>query len=51
LPVDDITPRTITFAPMSINIVTIPDDAAADYHMLEYTMKMADAGQPPQAVH
>jgi hypothetical protein len=50
LAVDNIPARTITFEPMSINIVTIPDDPAADYHLLEYTMKMADAGLPPQAV-
>ena len=49
LTVDDLKPRTITFSPMSINIVTIPDDAAADHRVVEYTMKMADAGLPPKA--
>jgi hypothetical protein len=48
LAVDNLKPRTITFSPMSINIVTIPDDAAAEYRMLEYTMLMADVGLPPK---
>jgi len=51
LAVDDLKPRTITFSPMSINIVTIPDDAAAEHRVLEYTLKMADAGLPPRASH
>jgi hypothetical protein len=51
LAVDDLKPRKIKFAPMSINVVTIPDDAAAGYHELEYTMKMADAGLPPKVAH
>jgi hypothetical protein len=45
--VDSLQARTITFSPMSINIVTIPDDNT-DYHMLEYNMQMADAGLPPK---
>lgn len=49
LAVDDLEPRTITYSPMSINIVTIPDDAGADHRILEYTMKMADASLPPKA--
>jgi hypothetical protein len=48
LAVDNLQHRTITFSPMSINIVTIPDDAAEEYRMLEYTMLMADAGLPPK---
>ncbi len=48
LAVDNLKPRTITFSPMSINIVSIPDDAAVEYRMLEYTMLMADAGLPPE---
>ena len=48
LAVDDLKPRTVTFSPMSINIVTVPDDAAAEYHKLEYTMQMAEAGLPPK---
>jgi hypothetical protein len=36
---------------MSINIVTIPDDAVAEYRMLEYNMRMADAGLPPGMVN
>jgi hypothetical protein len=51
LAVDDLVPRTIAFSPMSINIVTIPDDAAAEHRLLEYTMQMADAGLPPKATH
>lgn len=51
LAVDDLKPQTITFAPMSINIVTIPDDTAADYRLLEYTKQMADAGSPPKVTH
>lgn len=49
LAVDTLPPRTFTHSPMSIAIVTLPDDAAADYRILEYTMKMADAGLPPRA--
>jgi hypothetical protein len=51
LAVDNLQPRTITFSPMSINIVTVPDDAAAEHRVLEYTMQMADAGLPPKAAH
>jgi hypothetical protein len=47
LAVDKLKPRKITFSPMSINIVTIPDNAAKEYQMLEYTMQMADSGLPP----
>jgi hypothetical protein len=36
---------------MSINIVTIPDDAAAEYRMLEYNRWMAEAGLPPGVVN
>jgi hypothetical protein len=32
---------------MSINIVTVQDDAKKEYRVLEYTMQMADAGLPP----
>ncbi|ACB76888.1 hypothetical protein Oter_3611 [Opitutus terrae PB90-1] len=49
LAIDDLPPRTITYSPMSINLVTIPDAPAADHHVLEYTMEMADAGLPPKA--
>ncbi len=49
LAVDDLKPRTITFAPMSINIVTILDEAAAEHCVLEYTRKMAEAGLPSKA--
>ncbi len=51
LAVDNIKPRTITFAPMSINIVAVPDDASAEHRVLEYTLQMADAGLPPRTVH
>jgi hypothetical protein len=51
LEVEDLKPRKITYAPMSINIVTIPDEASTEYHMLEYTMQMADAGLPPRVTH
>jgi hypothetical protein len=51
LSVDDLKPRTLKFAPMSINLVTIPDDASSPTRMLEYTQKMADAGLPPRAAH
>ena len=50
LEVDNLKPRTITFSPMSINIVTIPDDETAEYHILEYTKQMADAGLPPKGI-
>lgn len=49
LAVDNLPPRPLTFAPLSINIVTIPDDATAAPRVLEYTLQMADAGLPPQA--
>ncbi len=41
----------LTFSPMSINIVTVPDDAAVEHRLLEYTLRMADAGLPPLATH
>jgi hypothetical protein len=47
LEVDNLGPRTIDFPPLSINIVTIPDDEKAEHRVLEYTMKMAQAGLPP----
>ncbi len=50
LAVDSLKPRKITFSPMSINIVTIPDDTSAGYHMIEYTMQMADAGIGPKNI-
>ena len=51
LQVDTLYSGTMTFSPMSINIVTIPDDAPAEYHRLEYNMRMADANLPPVATH
>jgi hypothetical protein len=48
LAVDNLRARTITYAPMSINIVTIPDELAANHRVLEYTMEMANAGLPPR---
>lgn len=48
LAVDNIRPQAITYAPMSINVVTIPDELAADHRVLEYTMEMANAGLPPR---
>ena len=50
LAVDTLRPRKIKFSPMSINLVTIPDDASAEYHELEYTMKMADDGLSPKTL-
>lgn len=47
LAVEGLPPRKIRFAPMSINLVTIPDGSAG-YQELEYTMKMAEAGEPPR---
>jgi hypothetical protein len=47
LVVDKLKPRSITFPPMSINLVTIPDDAGTEYSLLEYTIRMAEAGLPP----
>jgi hypothetical protein len=49
--IDDLKPRLIMFSPMSINIVTIPDDDAEEHSLLEYTMQMADAGLPPRITH
>jgi hypothetical protein len=49
LAVDDLGPQTIVFQPLSINIVTVPDDAAVGCRLLEYTKIMADAGLPPGA--
>jgi hypothetical protein len=48
LAVDKLKPRKIMFSPMSINIVTIPDDVSAKYHILEYTIQMADAALAPK---
>ncbi len=50
LEVDDLKPRTLQFAPMSINLITIPDDTKTECRVLEYNIKMADAGRPPKAV-
>ncbi len=41
LAVDDLPPQTISFAAMSINIVTIPDDPAAQTNLIEYSAEMA----------
>jgi hypothetical protein len=49
LMVDGLKPRTLQFAPMSINLINIPDDDRTGYRVLEYTQKMADAGLPPRA--
>jgi alpha-L-arabinofuranosidase len=46
--IDNLKVRTINISPMSINIVTIPDNDEADYHLLAYSKQMADAGIPPQ---
>ena len=46
--IDNLSPLTNTFAPMSINLITVPDNDAAGYHWLEYTKQMADANQPPR---
>ena len=51
LAVDNLKPLKTAFAPMSINLVTIPDDTSAGYHWVEYTQKMADAGLPPKELH
>ena len=45
LAVDDLTPQTISLAAMSINIVTIPDDPAAQTQVIEYSAEMAGAGK------
>ena len=41
LAVDDLTPQTILFPTMSINLVTIPDDAAAKTQVSTYSAEMA----------
>ena len=41
LAVDDLTPQTILFPTMSINLVTIPDDAAAKTQLVSYSAEMA----------
>jgi hypothetical protein len=51
LVIDNLKPRKITFSPMSINIVTIPDDALTEYRLLEYNKQMADADLPPKVTH
>jgi hypothetical protein len=51
LAVDNLKPRIITFSPMSINMVTIPDDAGKEYSVLEYTIQMADAGLTPRTAN
>ena len=43
LAVDDLSPQTVSFAAMSINIVTIPDDGAAKPQVNEYSAQMAGA--------
>ena len=48
LAIDSLKTRTINFSPMSINIVTVPDDDATEQQVLEYTKQMADAGLPPR---
>jgi hypothetical protein len=50
LEIEGLPPRIIPFAPLSINIVTVPDDVRAGYHLVEYTKEMADAGRPPEKV-
>jgi hypothetical protein len=51
LKVDNLKSPRISFSPMSINLVTIPDDTEKDFGVLEYTMKMAKEGLPPKATH
>jgi hypothetical protein len=51
LAVDNLKPRIIKFSPMSINIVTIPDNSRGEHQILEYTMQMADAGLLPEFKH
>ena len=46
--INDLKSRKISFSPMSVNIITIPDNSGTGYKMVEYTMKMAEAGQPPE---
>lgn len=45
LVVDDLAPQTISFAAMSVTIVTIPDDPAAQVQVNPYSAEMA--GAPP----
>ncbi len=50
LAVDSLAPQTVLFDPMSIALVTIPDDTNAGIHMVEYTSAMAEAGLPPKTI-
>ncbi len=50
LAVDSLAPQTVLFDPMSIALVTIPDDTNAGTHMIEYTSAMAEAGLPPKTI-
>lgn len=43
LAVDNLTPQTLSFAAMSINIVTVPDDPAAKTQVNEYSAETAGA--------
>ncbi len=50
LAVDSLGPQTVLFDPMSIAIVTIPDNTNAGTHMVEYTSDLAAAGLPPKTI-
>jgi hypothetical protein len=50
LAVDSLVPQTVLFDPMTIALVTIPDDSNAGTHMVEYTSDLAEAGLPPKTI-
>ena len=50
LAVDSFAPQTLTFDPLSITIVTIPDDTNAETRMLECTPDLANADIRPKTI-
>lgn len=50
LAVDSLPPRLMTFGPLSISLVTIPDDGDAGTHVVEYNGDLADAGLGPKTL-
>lgn len=50
LAVDSLARQTMTFDPLSINLVTIADDQDAGTHVVEYSADLADAGLGPKTL-
>ena len=48
--IDSLAPQTMTFGPLAITLVTVPDDPNATTDVIEYSPDLANAGQPPKSI-